>query len=280
MNYTIQQFNTDFPNDIVCLDIIFKARYGDITICPSCGVADTKFYRVKSRKCYECKDCGYQINPLSGTIFHKSSTPLVKWFFAIFLFANSKNGVSAKELERHLGVTYKCAWRMANRIRKLMSQDGGMLSGIVEADETYVGGRHKNASRFSTKSPVLGLVQRQGDVKARVADAHATNALNFIASSLDETAELHTDESRIYHRVSRFRTHEIINHSKQEYSRGHVTTNTIEGFWSQLKRSLDGTHHSVSPKYLQLYVDERVFHYNHRNVPVYPLLLARAARLA
>jgi hypothetical protein len=197
------------------------------------------------------------------------------------MFSISKNGVSAKELERALGVTYKCAHRIGHRVRKLMSQDSAdKLVGLVEMDETYYGGkRHGQEHRWDNKTAVLGAVERKGNAKAVVADADAKNALGFIADSLDPDAELYTDDSKLYHRVSRTRTHEVINHSKREYARGIVNTNSIEGFWSQLKRSIDGTHHSVSPKYLQNYVDFQIFQYNHRGAPAFPTLIERSWKL-
>jgi transposase len=120
MKFTIKQFNETFPNDDTCLQFMFDKRYGNMTACTKCGVTNPSYYRVRNRKCYECKDCGYQIHPLANTIFHKSDTSLKSWFYAIYLFSASKNGVSAKELERHLGVTYKTAWRIAKHIRLLM----------------------------------------------------------------------------------------------------------------------------------------------------------------
>lgn len=279
MRYTIKQFKSEYPNDDVCLDTIFNNRYGDLKACSSCGVVNPKYYRVKKRKCYACKDCGFQLHPLAGTIFHKSETPLTTWFFAMYLFSQAKNGVAAKELERHLGVTYKTAHRMGRQIRLLMQQGDNKLSGVVEADETYIGGKHNNKRRHESKEPVIGIVERKGEVKAiHVDGATASTALPFIAGNLTPEATLYTDESRIYNRVSRMRTHMMINHSKQEYARGVVHTNTIEGFWSQLKRSLDGTHHCVSPKYLQSYVDERTYHYNHQGVAVFPLLMKSASK--
>ena len=126
MKYTIKSFNKEYSNNNACLKKIFEQRYKDLDKCPNCK-RKTKFYKTSNRKCFSCKYCGYQLSPLSGTIFHKSSTPLKLWFYAIFLFSASKNGVSAKELERQLGVTYKCAWRIAKQIRKLMEQDKKML---------------------------------------------------------------------------------------------------------------------------------------------------------
>ena len=166
MRYTHAQFMKDFPNEDVCLDTIFQERYGDVKDCPRCGVIDTKFYRVSGRKCYACMHCSYQLHPLAETIFHKSSTPLKSWFYAIYLFSVSKNGVAAKELERHLGVTYKTAHRMARQIRSLMGQDGqiGGFGSIVEADETYHGGVRKKSAGPRHKTPILGVVERSGEV--------------------------------------------------------------------------------------------------------------------
>lgn len=167
MRYTKKQFDSEYQDDNACLDAVFKNRYGDLDCCPSCGVIGAKFYRVSGRKCYACEWCGYQLHPLAQTIFHKSSTPLKDWFYAIYLFSVSKNGVSAKEIERHLGVTYKTAHRMARQIRSLMDEDGNSLGGNVEVDETYIGGRRKMARKFHNKSVVFGMVERQGKVVAK-----------------------------------------------------------------------------------------------------------------
>jgi transposase len=257
--YTIDTLHLEFPDDDTCLDYMFNLSYGNLSACPSCGVVNPRYYRVRGRKCYACNDCGYQISPLANTIFHKSETPLTKWFYAIYLFSVGKNGVSAKELERHLGVTYKTAWRMARQIRLMMQQTGSPLSGIVEADETYIGGKTKLDRKFSKQ-------------------ADATVTLPFLRANILPGSTLHTDDSRIYSRVKRDFTHEFVNHSKLEYVKSGVHTNTIEGFWGQLKRSLDGTYHCVSPKYLQLYVNEFVYRYNYRNVVAFPVLIRAAAQ--
>jgi transposase len=207
----------------------------------------------------------------------------VKWFYAIYLFSVGKNGVSAKELERHLGVTYKTAWRMAKQIRLMMQQDGTPpLSGVIEADETYIGGKARRDQTFTNKSAVVGIVEKQkgvGKVKAfATKSANATNTLPFLRNNIVPGSLLQTDESRIYSRVKRSFTHQFVNHSKLEYARGSVHTNTIEGFWGQLKRSIDGTYHCVSPKYLQLYVNEFVYRYNHRGGAAFPVLIRAAAQ--
>ncbi len=281
--YTVDTLHERFPNDDACLDFMFKQQYGDLKACPKCGVVEPNYYRVKSRKCYECKDCGKQLSPLANTIFHKSDTGLKKWFFAMYMFSVSRNGVSAKELERTLGVTYKTAWRMAKQIRLMMQQDSSKLSGIVEADETYVGGVRpkERGSQFDNKTAVVGIVEKKknsGKLKAFATKSpNATVALPFLRANVEPGSVLHTDDSRIYSRVKRDFDHEFVNHSKQEYVRAGVHTNTIEGFWGQLQRSIDGTYHCVSPKYLQAYVNEFVFRYNVRTRAVYPYLLAKAA---
>lgn len=282
MRYTKKQLDAEYPDDDACLDAIFQERYGDVDTCPKCGVISTKFYRVTGRKCYACMHCGYQLHPLAQTIFHKSSTSLKDWFYAIYLFSVSKNGVAAKELERHLGVTYKTAHRMARQIRLLMAQEGqiGGKGTTAEADETYFGGRRKLSNGPRHKTAVLGVVEREGEVRAKVTDAASTRrAKAFLSTTMRLDTLLYTDESRIYLWAKKYGLkHEAVNHSRNEYVRGRVTTNTIEGFWGQLKRSIDGTYHSVSPKYLQLYVDEFAFRYSHRGEVVYPILWERASK--
>ncbi len=281
--YTLVDLQKDFPNDDVCLEAIFQARYGKLEFCPHCG-AETKFYRLRKKKAYGCKQphCGFSLSPTANMIFDHSPTPLTKWFYALYLFSVSKNGVSAMELQRHLGVTYKTAWRMCNQIRLLMQQKSNPLSGIVEIDETYIGGRHKgNEGKFDNKTAVIGMVEKRkgtGQVKAIATKrADATVALPFIRAMAKQGTEIQSDESTIYHRVKREYVHRFINHSQEEYSKDGISTNTIEGFWSQMKRSIDGTYHCVSPKYLQLYVNEFVYRYNLRQQPIAPSLLELAS---
>lgn len=281
--YTIDNLHQQFPNDNACLDYIFQQRFNGMVACPKCGVSEPKYYRVRSKKVYECKDCGNQISPLANTIFHKSETPLKKWFYAMYMFSVSRNGVSGKELERTLGVTYKTAWRMCKQIRLMMQQSDQPLTGVVEIDETYMGGTRRKVhqkSQWDNKTAVIGMVEKkkgEGKITAiTTKQANATVALPFIRAMARQGTEIQTDESRIYHRVKREYAHRFINHSKEEYSVNGISTNTIEGFWSQMKRAIDGTYHCVSPKYLQLYVNEFVFRYNVRQDAIYPHLLAKA----
>lgn len=283
--YTLVDLQKDFPNDDVCLEAIFQARYGNLKFCPHCG-AETKFYRLKKKKAYGCKQphCGFTLSPTANMIFDHSPTPLTKWFYALYLFSVSKNGVSAMELQRHIGVTYKTAWRMCKQIRWLMQQSSNPLSGIVEIDETYIGGvrkKSKQQSQWDNKTAVIGMVEKRkgtGQVTAITTKrADATVALPFIRAMAKQGTEIQTDESKIYHRVKREYVHRYINHRKEEYAKDGISTNTIEGFWSQMKRSIDGTYHCVSPKYLQLYVDEFVYRYNLRQQPIAPSLLELAS---
>jgi transposase len=279
MRYTRNQFEAEYPDDDACLESVFQNRFGDLKYCPKCG-AETKFYRIKKRQAYACEWCAYQLHPLAETIFRKTTTPLKDWFYAIYLFSVSKNGVSAKELERHLGVTYKTAWRMCKQIRLLMDQELGQLKDEVEVDETYIGGRRKMNQKNINKSIVFGMVERNGSAKAKHVKSSGSRVLiPEIEMGVKAKATVYSDEWYSYKTLpKRGFTHTTVNHSRLEYVRGSVHTNTIEGFWSQLKRSLDGTYHSVSPKYLQHYVDEFVFRYNFRDVAVCPVLLELASR--
>lgn len=199
--YTIKDFNLKYPDEESCLEQLFNQRYGHFEFCPKCGKG-FKYYKVKGRKCYECGECGNQISPTAGTIYHKSDTDLRLWFYAIFLFCSSKNGVSAKELERQLGVTYKTAWRMAKQIRSLFDETGDdKLKGIVEADETYVGGSKTNTKKHKLvqKTAVLGAVERKGRIFARVADnVTHSNVSPFIRGKIDIDSVLVTDENPVY----------------------------------------------------------------------------------
>ena len=282
MKYTIRQFNSQFPDEKTCLEFIYRRRFPGGAKCKKCQKVDC-FYPVTNRRSYACAWCGFQIYPTAGSIFHKSRTSLKSWFFAIFLASQSKNGVSAKELERTVGVTYKTAFRMAHKIKSLMAQGPSMLSGTVEVDETWVGGenRHGKGSARENKSYVVGAVQRQGMVKAQVIkNTKASTVIPLVRSQIRVGTNVISDEASYYKKLKNFGYgHESVKHKRREYVRGHVYTNTIEGFWSQMKRSINGTYHAVSPKYLQRYVDEFAYRYNARNssVPVFELLIRQMA---
>ncbi|MGH7141510.1 MAG: IS1595 family transposase [Minisyncoccia bacterium] len=269
--FTINDLKKLYPNDDACLDYLFHKRFPDAK----------GYYRVKGRKCYSHQTTRHQIHPLAGTIFEKSSTPLTLWFHAIFLFSTSKNGVSAKELQRQLGVTYKCAWRMAFEIRTLMGQDGGTLSGTVEIDETYYGKGGRNATKFKNKSAILGMVERKGQIRAKqLPNRRVETILPVIKNTVERGSHVVTDEYRGYDRLSGSAfgyPHSSVKHGAGHYSWKGQDTNAIEGFWGQFKRSVRGTYHFVSAQHLQHYVDEFAFRYNQRasSSPVFETLMAR-----
>lgn len=279
--FTIKDFNTQYPDDNACLQSVFQNRYGKLKVCPSCE-KNTRFYKVAKRKCYACQFCGHQLHPLSDTIFHKSETSLKTWFYAIFLFSNSKNGVSAMELQRQTGVTYKCAWRICKQVRFLMTQGNEPLQGVVEMDETYVGGVRpgKRGRGAEGKTPVFGMVERKGKVRAVVvSDVKTKTLMPIVLSSVKKGAVISTDEGNNYNRLKENGyEHGTIKHGKGQYANGMFHSNTIEGFWSQLKRSINGTYHAVSSKYLQGYVDEFSYRYSNRGFALFPLMISRAVR--
>lgn len=287
MKFTYTQFKKQYPNDDVCLEKIFALRYGKNEACPSCG-CEFKYYRtnIKSKvkkmrgKFYSCQYCAHQIFPLAGTIFEQTTTPLTLWFHAIYLFTATRNGVAATELQRQLGVTYKTAWRMAHHIRMLMAnKKAEKLTGIVEADETYIGGLNRNKQKSKrTKGlnghvnmkPVFAMLSRDGKIYIKILKGNKANGAilkPLIRENLDEGATLVTDGFGAYHNLSAEYHHEILNHEKEEYVRAQYHTNTIEGFWSQLKRTIKGTHISVSQKHLDKYAAECAFRYMMRNNP-------------
>jgi len=271
--YTIRQFNADFPDDDACLESLVRQiypTYPDGIHCRTCEEI-RKHHRLTSRKAYSCDHCGTHVYPLAGTIFEKSSTPLKSWFYAMYLMASTRCGISAKQLERELGVTYKTAWRMFKQIRGLFGEEIEQLSGEVEADETYVGGREKGKpgrpGKESNKTPVFGIVERGGKVAALVTeDAKKATLQPIIREHVLPKSMIYTDEWKTYDGLDGKKEyeHKRIYHAEKVYVVGNVHTNTIEGFWSQLKRSIDGANHSVSAKHLQDYVNEYAFRYNHR----------------
>lgn len=280
MRYTFKEFRKEYPDDDACLDALFTLRFGELTCCPHCGVVKAEFVRVEKRKSYGCVHCRFQLYPMAGTIFHKSTTSLWLWFYAIYLFSVSRNGVSAAELERHLGVSHKTAWRIANRIRSAMHQETDKLAGIVEADEAYIGGRRRSSNRFSNKTPLLGAVERGGRVRVQVLkdSPNSRNVMNFIVANVRLGTTLHTDESLLYNRLEQTFDRHSVKHGKFEFVREDDYTNTIEGFWGLFKPYLDGTHRSVSKQWLHLYVNEAVWKYNRRDECLHPLLMEAVAQ--
>jgi len=261
--YGVRELTRNFPNARRCLEFIFNLHHSR-----RCGCGGVISLR-KGRKVFRCGRCHIEISPLKNTIFEKSSTPLVLWFHALLLFSNAKSGLSAKELERNLAVTYKCAWRVLSLVRSRLTQSLAKLSGIVESDGAYIGGKRTCASRKDMsqarldKAVVRAAIERDGRARAKVVPGTgATATSGFIFDHVKTGSQLMTDEDLGYWRASQVYERKTANHSKKEYARGDVHVNSVESFWAHVKRSLSGTHKSVSKAYLQSYLDAFVFHYN------------------
>jgi transposase len=300
--YSLMEFMREFPDDAACLEWLWRERFapdGHTTHCPKCE-RERRFHKVHDRPAWDCDTCGHHLHPLANTIFHKSSTSLHLWFYAIHLVTSTRTGISAKQLERELGVTYKTAWRILNEIRnKLMEQGDEPLSGEVEVDETYVGGkpRAKDIRRAretrsarqagaqwakDRKVTVFGMAQRGGQVRAMVLPKDAeTTWKGTVATYVLPSSTVFTDEHVAYKGLDKTHAgHHRIRHSQAIYVDGNVHTNTVEGFFSLVKSGIRGTYHAVSRKWLQSYLNEYVWRYNARHDPrpMFEQLLLRAAR--
>lgn len=265
--YTIADFNNQYPNDDTCLEWLKNHLYPNGIFCKICNLT-TKHHKDAGRPSYSCDYCGHHVHPTVGTVFEKSATPLKLWFHAIYQMSSTRGGISAKQIERETGVTYKTAWRMFHQIRKLLDEDTGTLSGEIEADETYIGGKAhgKRGRGAKNKTAVVGVIQRKGRVKASVvSDVKRSTIEPLITQKVAPDAILYTDEFPSYDHLTRIGfKHWRVNHGAKIYVAGRSHTNNIEGFWSQIKRGISGVYHAVSPKYLQSYLDEYSFRYNHR----------------
>jgi transposase-like protein len=310
---TVNDFNREFPDDDACLEFLKEQRVpGGITVCESdkCGV-ERKHYRVTGRTAYACDHCGHHIYPLAGTIFEKSTTSLKLWFHAMFQMGSTKCGISAKQIQRETGVTYKTAWRMFKQIRTLMSEELSQEGEAVEVDEAYHGGTRKGGKSGrpgvgdKKQIPIVGLAERgtavkAGRIVARVAaDTKQATLHGLVREYVLPKSTVYTDEYSSYkglHAIQKIENgedgkpeykpmgyeHRRINHSSGVYVNGDVHTNTIEGFWSLIKRGIGGSHHAVSQKFLQEYLNEYSFRYNRRDVPrpMFKQILERVSELA
>ena len=264
-----------FPTQKDCLTHLENSRWGDKAICPYCGSINAAPLQHRHR-CYDCKT---SFSVTVGTIFHHTHLPLQKWFLAISLILNAKKGISALQLSRDIEVNKNTAWRIVMQIRKAMTQSShrNLLAGIVEMDETYVGGKPRRGSggdkpkrgRGTKKTPVIGAVERGGRVKVKVVKKDKMKGKNlraFVKETVDTSnSHLMTDEYKGYLGMSKIVPHSVIKHQKW-YVDGNTHTNTIESFWALLKRGMFGQFHSVSKKHLQKYVDEFCYRYNLRDV--------------
>lgn len=273
-----------FSDEAAAWGLMESIRWPNGPVCPHCANADKHYfldpqsgYRETStgkctyRRVWKCASCRKQFSVLVGSVFHGSKIPVSKWLLAIHMMCAGKNGVSAHELHRQLDVTYKTAWFMGHRIRYAMTRGplSDRLTGTIEADETYIGGKGNRRGRpgkDSPKTPVVSLLQRDGEVRSTVvANVTGATLASVLKENIDPAAILMTDDFSAYDKLGQaYAAHETVNHSAGEYARGKVTTNRVEGYFSQLKRSIDGTHHRVSREHLHRYLGEFDYRYSTR----------------
>jgi len=298
---TVVEFWREFPDDEACLNYIWRERFSPDGEHAHCGRCETervfkRYATADRRPAWYCATCGFRIHPLKGTIFEKSSTSLQMWFYAMYIMASTRCGVSAKQLERELGVTYKTAWRMFNLIRnKLMADDDQTpLSGEVEADETFVGGKPRESYRrevvrrgwnmqtayWDRKAVVFGAVERHGRIRVSTIPNSRQRTLEAkVTEYVLPSSILYTDDFKAYQRIGKAKyTHRRINHSARVYVQGDTHTQTIEGFFGLFKSGVRGAYHAVSHKWLQGYLNEYAWRYNRRKMEgsMFHALLAQA----
>ena len=273
MNINLVSLIDRFNCDEKCREALERIRWPNGVCCTRCGDLDVNELHGHNR--WECRSCGYQFSVTSGTIMHDSHLPLRKWFLAIYLMCESKKGISANQLKRTLGVAYRTAWYLCHRIRQAMGNDpfeGPTLLGIVEVDETLVGGKTKGKGRAykGNKTWIAGAVQRGGKIRVeRISDVRRHTLHDFIRRTVKDEAEaIYTDEFRSYLGIEDHDTrHETVKHSEEQWVIGDVHTNSVEGVWSLFKRSIIGTFHQMSAKHLDRYIEELEWRFNNRNNP-------------
>jgi transposase-like protein len=270
---TRADFDKRFPDDDACLEHLLRTRYGERFHCPKCE-KEARYYRIKGRRAYECEHCANFVYPTAGTPFDRTRTSLKDWFFVMFLFCASRNGVAAKEVQRQLGVTYKTAWRMCHLIRLYMGYvDGdfpvggtGSHHGAVEIDETFVGGPDKMGK--DDKHVVLGMIERGGDLVTRAVPSRARwIVLPIVQEFVRPGAKVMTDQMSAYRSLKTEFNASAVNHKRKEWTRGEVHTQHIDSFWNILKRGIRGTYITVSSRHLQKYLWEFEFRHNLRRYP-------------
>lgn len=294
---TYAEFLRRFPDNGACLDYLRDRFFPTGTPCPKCK-RESKFHRIKGRSAYSCQHCGHHVYPTAGTIFHKTTVSLQLWFYAIYLMASTRCGISAKQLEREIGVSNKTALRMFRQIRTLLSEDEDEppLTGQIEMDETWVGGKPRESDRRRAKAqgwlpqthhyerhtPVFAAVERGGRIRARVVpNVRAATLAPMIKQYVLPDSMIFTDEWKGYNKLSQQGwEHRRIKHKERIYVDGTTHTQTIEGFFGLLKNGIRGVYHSVSAKHLQSYLDEYTFRYNHRDeaTPMFWAILSRVRK--
>lgn len=273
---TVRDFFQRFPDDEACLRHVMEVRFGLRHVCRKCGVEST-FHRMSDRRAYACAACGDHVYPTAGSVFHDTRTPLQLWFYAIYLFVTTRHGVSAKELQRQLGVTYKTAWRMGHKIRELTGRADirDMLAGHVEADEAYVGGKRpgKRGRGAAGKTIVVGLKERGGKLQTEIVpDVKMATLRKVLNERVEPGSTVSTDELYSYGLLTGDGyKHGAVKHSAKDwahydYRTGETHhTNHVESFWRLFKASVRGTHVHVSSKHMRSYLNEFTFRSNHRH---------------
>lgn len=261
-----------FNTEERCKKVLLEQRWGDVVACPVCG--SVHVYKRRNYR-FSCADCNHTFSVTSGTIFDNTKISLRKWFMAMYLISSHKKGVSSVQLATDIKVTQKTAWYMLHKIRHLYGQTSEALAGRVEMDEMYLGGKETNKHKSKrvegtqgrstkTKTPIFGMVEREGSVKAlAVSDTKVETLMPIIKQYVYEHSEVFTDELSSYSKLAEHGyTHSVVHHHQEEYAVGDNYTNTIEGFWAQFRRMVYGVYHFISKKYLQRYIDEEVYRWN------------------
>jgi transposase-like protein len=287
---TVKEFFARYPDEASCLNHIMEVRYGVRHECRKCGVYGT-FHKLEQRRAFSCAHCGDHVYPTAGTVFQDTRTPLQVWFYAIYLFCTTRHGVSGKELERTLGVTYKTAWRIGHQIRKLMANADNfeMLKGHVELDETFVGSKNTGGGRgrgMDNKTIVMGLKERGGPIVTEIISNTQLETLREVVTrTVEKGSAVSTDEWGGYNLLKGDGyDHKSVNHRAKEWTKYNYRrdeyhhTNHVESFWRLFKNSIRSTHIHVSEKYMQRYLSEFTFRSNHREMSnaMFDLLIAAA----
>lgn len=259
-----------YSNETKCRKYLEALKWQGGVKCPRCG--SFKISHIKKRDQYDCDVCRYQFSVTAGSIFHDSHLPIWKWFLAVYLMTESKKGISANQLKRSLAISYKTAWYLCHRIRKAMVEatQKPQLNGIVEVDETYVGGkydRRRKRDRYE-KQPVIGLLERDGKFEAKTIPTPSKSVLvGIVKDRVNKSATVMTDDYIAYKSLGETFNHEKVNHRAEEWVRGQVHTNNIENAWSLFKRSIVGSYHQISTKHMDAYLDEFEWRFNGRENP-------------
>lgn len=270
---SLKTFLRKYNTDEACLEEIKIYVFPEGITCPKCKKI-TKFYKLEGRMSYSCGICRSQVYPLKGTIFQKSTTPLRIWFYVMWVMTKTRSGISARQIMRETGVTYKCAFRMMHQLRKLMADDGNPLDGITESDETYIGGKGMNkryAPDFQEKQKeiLMGILQGGGKIHLRhIPNTGKWTMLKYIKENVATDATIYTDQLGGYQQLYKYGyNHSFVNHKETYVIKGtDIHTNSIESFWSIFKRGVTGVYTHISPKYLQNYADEYGFRYGNRKL--------------